>query len=246
MAVAASVGATAVLPGALSAAPDSKKTFTILHTNDMHSAFIGLSPALDYTPLTLNDDQTRGGYLRLAGLLAKRGEARKGQGPGTWCLTLVTTAWGLRSAPPPARSAVNCNSCRAWVTTPPPLATTNSTTYLMAWASPSARPARPAAFRRCSPRIPASPAATHPWPFSRAWPRSGSVRRHLVIERGGIRFGLLGVIGREAIIYTNAGAVTFSNDIEAAREMVKVYPAHARTRKFPGSMMRKLSVTSSQ
>ena len=43
-----------------------------------------------------------------------------------------------------------------------------------------------------------------------------------MIARGGIRFGLLGVIGREAIIYTNAGAVTFSNDIEAAREMVKI------------------------
>jgi 5'-nucleotidase len=50
----------------------------------------------------------------------------------------------------------------------------------------------------------------------------GIVRRHLVIERGGMRFGLFGVIGKEAIIYTNAGAVTFSADIEAAREVVKV------------------------
>ena len=57
-------GATLFLPGALSAALDGKKTFTILHTNDMHSAFIGLSPASDYTPLTTNDDQTRGGYAR--------------------------------------------------------------------------------------------------------------------------------------------------------------------------------------
>jgi 2',3'-cyclic-nucleotide 2'-phosphodiesterase (5'-nucleotidase family) len=37
-----------------------KKTFTILHTNDLHSAFIGLGPAADYTPFTLNDDDTRG------------------------------------------------------------------------------------------------------------------------------------------------------------------------------------------
>ena len=27
-----------------------KKTFTILHTNDMRSAFIGMGPASDYTP----------------------------------------------------------------------------------------------------------------------------------------------------------------------------------------------------
>jgi 5'-nucleotidase len=58
-----------------------KKTFTILHTNDMHSSFIGMGPAADYTPFTLNDDATRGGYARLAGLIAKRKEARTAQGP---------------------------------------------------------------------------------------------------------------------------------------------------------------------
>jgi 5'-nucleotidase len=53
-----------------------KKTFTILHTNDMHSAFIGMGPHSDYTPFTLNDDATRGGYARLASLIAERTEAR--------------------------------------------------------------------------------------------------------------------------------------------------------------------------
>ena len=37
-----------------------------------------------------------------------------------------------------------------------------------------------------------------------------------------MRFGVFGVVGKEAIIYANAGAVMFSTDIEAAREMVKV------------------------
>ena len=32
------------------------------------------------------------------------------------------------------------------------------------------------------------------------------IRRHVVIERGGMRFGLFGVLGKEAIIYTNGGA----------------------------------------
>ena len=35
------------------------KTFTILHTNDMHSSFIGMGPASDYTPLSVGDDATR-------------------------------------------------------------------------------------------------------------------------------------------------------------------------------------------
>jgi 5'-nucleotidase len=52
--------------------------------------------------------------------------------------------------------------------------------------------------------------------------RDGVVRRHLVIERGGIRFGLFGVLGKEAIFYTTGGAVTFSDAIETAKEMVKV------------------------
>ena len=31
------------------------------------------------------------------------------------------------------------------------------------------------------------------------------IRRHLVIERGGIRFGIFGVLGKEAIFYTTGG-----------------------------------------
>ena len=63
------------------AAADGRKTFTILHTNDMHSAFVGMGPSADYTPFTLNDDTTRGGYARLAGLIASRKAAREVQGP---------------------------------------------------------------------------------------------------------------------------------------------------------------------
>ena len=61
----AAVGVTILFPGGLSAAVNGKKTFTILHTNDMHSTFIGMGPAADYTPFTLNDDTTRGGYARV-------------------------------------------------------------------------------------------------------------------------------------------------------------------------------------
>ena len=59
-----------------------EKTFTILHTNDMHSSSSAWVRPSDYTPFTLNDDQTRGGYARLAGLIAKRKEARKDSGSG--------------------------------------------------------------------------------------------------------------------------------------------------------------------
>jgi 5'-nucleotidase len=74
------VSAGLVLRGDRVAAADGKKTFTILHTNDLHSNLIGMAPASDYSPFTLNDDTTRGGFARLATLIANRKAARAGQG----------------------------------------------------------------------------------------------------------------------------------------------------------------------
>ena len=107
----AAVAAATALPSGLAAA-EGKKTFTILHTNDMHSAFIGMGPSADYTPFTLNDDTTRGGYARLAGLIAQeKAGAQELRGP-CWCSTPATTAWEPRSARPAARRPANCSSCR--------------------------------------------------------------------------------------------------------------------------------------
>src|SRR5580658_5902539 len=76
--------AATILTRELCAAAEEKKmnmTFTILHTNDMHSAFIGMGPASDYNPFKLNDDKTRGGFARLAWLIAQRKAARGDEGP---------------------------------------------------------------------------------------------------------------------------------------------------------------------
>ena len=56
-------------------------TFTILHTNDIHSNLIGVGPAAEYTPATLNDDRTIGGIERIASLIAERRRAREADGP---------------------------------------------------------------------------------------------------------------------------------------------------------------------
>ena len=42
---------------------------TILHTNDMHSRMLGFSPNSDYTPFRLNDDLTYGGMARMASMV---------------------------------------------------------------------------------------------------------------------------------------------------------------------------------
>src|SRR6185369_9467904 len=41
----------------------------------------GMGPASDYTPFTLNNDKTRGGYARIATVIAARKRARATLGP---------------------------------------------------------------------------------------------------------------------------------------------------------------------
>jgi hypothetical protein len=69
--------ATILLYGGLGVAAAEKTTFTILHTNDLHSNFIGLGPASDYTPFSIGDDKTLGGYARLGALIRQRKEQRE-------------------------------------------------------------------------------------------------------------------------------------------------------------------------
>ncbi|HFB63919.1 MAG TPA: bifunctional metallophosphatase/5'-nucleotidase [Aeromonadales bacterium] len=53
----------------------SANKLTILHTNDSHSHLLGFGPNADYSPNTLNNDQTRGGASRIASLIKQRKKA---------------------------------------------------------------------------------------------------------------------------------------------------------------------------
>ena len=52
----------------MSALPLAAKetTLTIVHTNDLHSHLLGFSPNVDYTPTVIHDDETMGGWARIA------------------------------------------------------------------------------------------------------------------------------------------------------------------------------------
>ena len=45
------------------------KKITILHTNDLHSHLLGFGPESAYTPMTVNDDKTVGGFARIATII---------------------------------------------------------------------------------------------------------------------------------------------------------------------------------
>ena len=199
-----------------------KKTFTILHTNDMHSAFIGMGPASDYSPFELNDDNTRGGYARLARLIAQRKEARNTEGP---VLVLdagdysMGTAFG--AATRETGGELQLMSRMGYDAT-----TFGNHDFDL---GPDGLGKSIGVASKAG-RVPAVVASNTDFAGADATladlqrlAKDGVIRRHLVIERGGIRFGLFGLLGKEAQFYTTgAGAVTFSDAIDTAKGIVRV------------------------
>ncbi len=218
---AAAAAATLFLPRMLFAAPPAKKTFCILHTNDMHSNFIGMGPSADYTPDTLGDDQTRGGYARLATLIATRKEALKGLGP-----VLVLDAGDYSMGTAFAAASRETGGELRLMAQMGYDATTFGNHEMDLGPDGLGQSIGVAA--KAGP-IPALLASNSDFSKGDATlvdlqrlRKDGVIRRHVVIERGGIRFGLFGVLGKEAQIYTNGGAVAFADPVETAKEMVKL------------------------
>lgn len=56
----------------------SEKKIVILHTNDMHFRLMGYAPGSTYTPLTVNDDKTVGGFARIATVIKDEKEKSVG------------------------------------------------------------------------------------------------------------------------------------------------------------------------
>ncbi|HUO97490.1 MAG TPA: bifunctional UDP-sugar hydrolase/5'-nucleotidase, partial [Rhizomicrobium sp.] len=219
----AAAGAT-LLTGTLPASAQEKKmnkTFTILHTNDMHSNFIGMGPASDYTPFTLNDDKTRGGYARIATVIAARKKARESEGP-----VLILDAGDFSMGTPFAAASREIGGELQVMAHMGYDATTFGNHEfdlgpdgLAKAIGVAARAGRiPAVLSSNSDFSANDPTLAGLQQLSKA----GTIRRHLVIERGGLRFGLFGVLGKEAQIYTSGGAVKFPDPVESAREVVKL------------------------
>ena len=212
--------AMVLLGGEPTAAADGRKTFTILHTNDLHSNFVGMAPALDYTPNTLNDDTTRGGFERLAALIAKRKAAREDQGP-----VLVLDAGDYSMGTAFAAATRETGGELQLLSLMGYDATTLGNHDFDLGPDGTAESIAVAA---ASGRVPAVVASNTDVSANDATlaglqrlTRDGVLRRHIVIERGGIRFGIFGLLGKEAQFYSGgAGAVTFADPIETAREMV--------------------------
>jgi 5'-nucleotidase/UDP-sugar diphosphatase len=213
------VGATLLRTKGPSAAADRKITFTILHTNDMHSYLLGTGPVQDYRPLTLNADQAQGGYARLATLTAQRKAAHKEQGP-VLLLDDGDYSMGTAFAAATRETGVELQimSLMGY-----DAVTFGNHEFDM---GPEGL-GRSVGVAAAAGRIPAVVASNLNVTGTDATladlqrlTRDGVVRRYIVIERGGLRFGIFGVLGKEAIFFCSPGAHSFTDFIEAAKETV--------------------------
>lgn len=59
-------------------AAQNEKKLLILHTNDLHSRITGYAPESLYSPLTTNDDNTSGGFARIATIIKNEKESFDG------------------------------------------------------------------------------------------------------------------------------------------------------------------------
>jgi len=206
----------------LAAQTTGKKTFTLLHTNDLHSNLIGMAPAADYTPFTLNDDNTRGGFARLATKIRERRAATEGLGP-----VLVLDAGDFTTGTAFAAATRETGAELRLLA----MLGCDGTTFgnhdfnfgpkgTAATISAAVHAGQVPAILATNTDFGAPEEAVAGLQQLGA---QGRIRKYLVIERGGIRFGLFGVLGREAATYSvSAAPVTFTDPVDAARAAVSM------------------------
>ena len=222
LATSATASATLCLTGTLLAAPVGKRTFTILHTNDLHSNLIGPSPASDYSPFSLNDDKTRGGFARLATLIAQRKAARQNLGP---VLILDAGDYSMGTA---FAAAIRETGGELQLMSRMGYDATTFGNHEFDLGPDGT--ARAIAVASKAGRIPAMVVSNTTFEGNdplltglQKLAKDGVLRRYTVIERGGLRFGIFGVLGKEAQFYTGGAApAKFIDPVETAKEMVKI------------------------
>ncbi len=196
-----------------------QKQITIIHTNDLHSHILGFSPNLDYRPDMTGGDETKGGLARVATAIKQEKEKRNHPvlvlDGGDFLMGSLfhmlarEEAMELRLMKDTGYDAVTLGN-HEFDLKPEGLAR-----ILHSAAAKGGMPPMVfsnAVFSRESDKDDALEEAF----------KQGMVRTHLVLEKGGMRIGVFGIMGKDAAEKSPfASPVTFRDPIEASREMVK-------------------------
>ena len=204
------------------------KLFTILHTNDLHSSLIGAGPSSEYAPLGNANDGTTGGFARLSTLIHQRRDVRMKQGP------LLVLDAGDYSMGTPFGAATR---------------ETGGELQLMALMGYDATTlgshdfdfgpeglAKSIGTAAKAGRVPAVVAANIDFETAsgkldslRPLVSRGTIRRHILIDRAEIRFGIFGLLGKNAMNRApGAAPFTFSDPQRTARDLARWLRDHEK------------------
>ena len=212
-----------LLAGVLSVTPlfAAERSFTILHSNDWQSRLLGFGPNNEYSPATLNDDETVGGVARLATLLQQRRSAA-GEEPvllldgGDFTMgTLFHTISREMGSELRLMSELGYDAA------------------VIGNHEFDFRPAGLAAMISAAHKVEGDallPLLSSNMRFAPASKADDSLQAHFeggrilpykLIERGGIRFGLFGLLGNNAVaVSPMIQPLTFADPVATARETV--------------------------
>tara|TARA_Y100001951_G_scaffold98454_1_gene99291 strand:- start:2478 stop:4394 length:1917 start_codon:yes stop_codon:yes gene_type:complete len=212
-----------LLAGVLSVTPlfAAERSFTILHSNDWQSRLLGFGPNNAYSPATLNDDETVGGVARLATLLQQRRSAA-GEEPvllldgGDFTMgTLFHTISREMGSELRLMSELGYDAA------------------VIGNHEFDFRPAGLAAMISAAHKVEGDallPLLSSNMRFDPASKADDSLQAHFeagrilpykLIERGGIRFGLFGLLGNNAVaVSPMIQPLTFADPVATARETV--------------------------
>lgn len=212
-----------LLAGLLATTPlhAAERSFTILHSNDWQSRLLGFGPNNEYTPATVNDDGTVGGVARLATLLNER-RAAAGDEPlllldgGDFTMgTLFHTV--AREMGSELRLMTELGYDAAVIGNhefdfrPAGLAAMINAAY---------KAKGDALLPLLSSNMRFDPASKADDSLE-AHAEAGRILPYTRIERGGIRFGLFGLLGNDAVaVSPMIKPLTFADPVATARETV--------------------------
>lgn len=197
----------------------TEKKIVILHTNDLHSRLQGFGPESSYTPLTINDDKTVGGFARIATVLKNEKEANKG-------ITLVLdagdffmgtlfpevekeTGFQLRLMKDMGYDALGLGN--------------HEYEFGPGWLAAVIEKSRQKG------EIPSILVGNSIFDRKdsadnglKKLQQENVIQRKLIISRDGIKFGIFSILGKDAVrVAPEAAPVTFASRISFARKMVK-------------------------
>ncbi len=196
----------------------AEKTITLIHSNDLHSHLLGFSPNIDYTPSETGDDATIGGWARIAGVIkevrAERNNPVLVVDAGDFLMGSLfhmlsrQEAFELRLMKEMGYDVVTLGN-HEFDLKPAGLA------RILTANQPDRMPSVVFSNAIFSDESEADD------DLAKAF-SEGRVSPFLVLEKGGIRIGVFGIMGKAAAeVAPFASPVKFEDPISAARRMVK-------------------------